>query len=438
MSKAYDRLEWEFIRLVFERLGFDPVWVNWVMQCLSTVSYSYLINDSALGTVVPHRGIRQGDPLSAYIFILCGEVLSRLFRAGQDSGDLTGVKIGQHCPHINHLLFADDIIFFTKATAECCESLASILKDYERASGQIINAAKSSIFFSSKTPQATRDWVKLVLGIDKEVGVGKYLGLPELFTRRKWDLFSSIVDKIKLRAVAWSTRRLSSAGKLTMLKSVLSGIPTYPMSCFQLPVGLCDQIQAALTRFWWDQNPDTWKMCWVSWESLAQHKEMGGLGLRDVKDFNTAMLAKNSWRILTSPHCLLACLLLGKYCHSSSLLSASCPKSASHGWRGVIAGTQLLKLQLGKAIGNGNSTKAWSEPWMSTTTPLIPFGPMTEATRDLYVSDLLLRGSGDWNRHLVDTVFPELAHHIYLIIPSLFHVEDTYCWYKTKTEVYSV
>lgn len=124
-------------------------------QCVSTVSYSYLINDSAHGSVIPNRGIRQGDPLSPYIFILCGEVLSGLCQAGQTSGDLTGVKIGHHCPRINHLLFADDTMFFTKATTECKNFLVSVLKEYENASKQLINTTKSSVSFSSKTPQET-------------------------------------------------------------------------------------------------------------------------------------------------------------------------------------------------------------------------------------------------------------------------------------------
>ena len=264
------------------------------MQCIETVIYSFLVNDSAHGAVTPQRGIRQGDHLSPYIFIICGEVLSGLCRAGQRSGELTGVKIGHHCPRINHLLFADDTIFFTKATTGSCESFALILRDYEKASGQRINAAKLSISFSSRTPQKTRSRVKLILGIDKEGGVGKYRSLPELFTRRKRDLFSSIVDRIRLRAASWSTCRLSPARKLTMLKSVLSAIPTYTMSCFPLPIGLCKQIQSVLTRFWWDADPSVRKLCWVAWDSLTQHKSDGGLGFRDILDFNTAMLAKNA------------------------------------------------------------------------------------------------------------------------------------------------
>ncbi|XP_013739903.1 uncharacterized protein LOC106442805 [Brassica napus] len=438
MSKAYDRLEWNFIQKVLEELGFDPKWVNWVMQCISTVSYSFLVNDAALGEVILSRGIRQGDPLSPYVFILCGEVFSGLCRAGQTSGALTGVKIGHRCPRINHLLFADDTMIFTKASTENCSALTLILKDYEKASGQLINATKSSISFSSKTPWETRARVKLLLGIEKEGGTGKYLGLPELFSRRKRDHFSSIVDRIKLRAAAWSTHRLSSSGKLTMLKSVLTAVPTFSMSCFLLSVGLCDQIQSALTRFWCDHDPSTRNICWVAWDNLTQHKDVGGLGLRDIQDFNVAMLAKNAWRILTNPECLLARLLIGKYCHSSSFLSAPCPSSASHGWRGVVAGCQLLQLQLGKAIGNGNSTKFWSDSWISSTSRTIPFGPPTEASRDIFVSDLLIRGSDEWNHTMVESTLPTLAQDIYLIKPSIYMVEDTYVWLKTKTGSYSV
>lgn len=279
MSKAYDRLEWDFIRQVFDQLGFDAVWTHWIMECVSTVSYSFLINDSVLGNIQPQRGIRQGDPLSPYMFILCAEVLSGLCTAAQDSGDLRGIKVARQCPRINHLLFADDTMFFVRADLRSCNTLKAILKDYESASGQLINTSKSYISFSAKTPQETRLRVKNTLGIAKEGGVGKYLGLPELFTRKKRDIFISIVDRIILRAASWSTRRLSGAGKLTMLKSVLSAIPNHAMSCFLLPVGLCSRIQYALTRFWWDTDLSTKKLYWISWDSLSQSKQTGGGGV---------------------------------------------------------------------------------------------------------------------------------------------------------------
>lgn len=97
-SKAYDRLKWYFIQAVFERMGFCQTWINWVFQCVSTVSYSFLLNTEALGSVIPQRGIRQGDPLSPYIFIICGEVLSDLCRGGQEDGTLSGIRVSRNIP----------------------------------------------------------------------------------------------------------------------------------------------------------------------------------------------------------------------------------------------------------------------------------------------------------------------------------------------------
>ena len=437
MSKAYDRLEWNFIKEVLTRLGFHRNWITWVMECLSTVSYSFLLNYSVHVEVIPQRGIQQGDPLSPYIFILCNEVLSGLCTKAQLDGSLVGIKVATNCPRINHLLFADDTMLFIRSYERSCSTLMWILSLYEAASGQKINSDKSSITFSTRTSQGVKIRIKQILGIDKEGGVGKYLGLPEHFGRRKKDLFASIVDKIQQRALSWSSHQLSTAGKLVLLQYVLSAIPTFPMSCFELPVSICKKIQSVVTRFWWDSNDGKKKMCWVSWEKLTQPKSAGGLGLKDIQWFNKALLAKNSWRMLTNPDCLLARVLLGKYCQNDKLLRVEALNTSSHGWRGILAGRDLLVEHLGKVIGNGSSTTIWGELWISTDHAMLPSSPVKEDESDLYVSDLILIGTGKWNLARIKKILPALAEEIMTLRPSLTGANDSYIWYPVASGSYS-
>lgn len=120
MSKAYDRIEWGFLRAILSRLGFHPVWINWIMECVSSVSYSFLINGSPRGQVYPTRGLRQASlPLSFY-----ARRCSPVCRAQQD-GLLSGIRASLQSPRVSHLLFADDMMFFCKANTTNSEALVA-------------------------------------------------------------------------------------------------------------------------------------------------------------------------------------------------------------------------------------------------------------------------------------------------------------------------
>jgi hypothetical protein len=126
MEKTFDCKEWSFILAILSKLGFLSTWINWIRICITSPSFSILINGSPFGLFNPKRGLRQGDPLSHFLFILGFEVLSRLL-IGQESQDLLkGIKIARSCSLISHLLFADDLILFAKATS----SKANILKAF--------------------------------------------------------------------------------------------------------------------------------------------------------------------------------------------------------------------------------------------------------------------------------------------------------------------
>lgn len=130
-------------------MGFDQIWINWIMKCVESVSFSVLINGSSHGWIKPERGIRQGDPLSPYMFILCFEVLSHLLTQAATNQQLKGMKIGQG-PTINHLMFADDALFFCHAHKKSCTTILKILQAYEEVSGQAVNLNKYAITFGSR------------------------------------------------------------------------------------------------------------------------------------------------------------------------------------------------------------------------------------------------------------------------------------------------
>ncbi|XP_023644536.1 uncharacterized protein LOC111832445 [Capsella rubella] len=168
MSKAYDRVEWTFLRALMEKMGFDQKWVGWIMHCISSVSYRILINGDPKGRVRPTRGIRQGDPISPYLFILCTEALIAQIRRAEEEGKIQGLRISNASPRVSHLLFADDSLFFCKADPQHSKEIIDIIRRYGDASGQEINFAKSSIMFGNDIPALLRQEIKTIVGISQE------------------------------------------------------------------------------------------------------------------------------------------------------------------------------------------------------------------------------------------------------------------------------
>lgn len=328
-------------------------------------------------------------------------------------------------------------MLFLETNKGNCTALTNILRKYEEASGQSINNAKSAITFSRKTPLDLKLMTKGELKIEKEGGTGKYLGLPEHFGRRKRDMFSSIVDRIKMRAHSWTNKLLSSAGKLVMLQSVLSAVPSYSMSYFALPISLCKRIQSAVTRFWWDNNESQRKMAWVSWDSMAKPKAIGGLGVRDFQTFNVALLAKISWRLLHNPDCLLSRVLMGKYSPDANILLATEASAMSQGWRSILMDRDLLVQNLGWLVGNGQSISVWNDPWLNSRCQERPTGPPVESFKDLTVSELMVPESCEWDIRKIQLCAPDFEDKIVCIKPSQTGAPDKLIWLGTKSGDYS-
>ena len=148
MSKAYDRVNWNFLKAVLTTMKFDPKWIRWIMECVSFVSYTLLVNGNLTSTFHPTQGLRQGDPLSPYLFLLCANILSISLLQAEYSNKIKGVKVGRSGISFAHLFFANDSLLFFKNDKNSLGNIQSILNRYCSISGQKINLAKFDLFCS--------------------------------------------------------------------------------------------------------------------------------------------------------------------------------------------------------------------------------------------------------------------------------------------------
>jgi len=151
MAKAFDMVEWGFLQATLESMGFPNQLISTIMKCVSSVTFAILINGQPTKTFTFQRGLRQGDPLSPYLFLLCADVLSGLLKTAQDKKVIQGIKIAKEAPMISHLLLADENLIFCKANTIEAQAIKDNIAQYEAASGQNVNFEKSKIIFSKNT-----------------------------------------------------------------------------------------------------------------------------------------------------------------------------------------------------------------------------------------------------------------------------------------------
>ncbi|XP_057422210.1 uncharacterized protein LOC130716023 [Lotus japonicus] len=437
MSKAYDRVEWPFLRAVLAHMGFPASWVTLIMNCIMTVRFSIMLNGNPQPYFAPKRGLRQGDPLSPYLFILCGEAFSALIQRSIAASTLHGIKIARGAPIISHLLFADDSILFARASLEEAECVQNILATYERASGQMINFDKSMLSVSRNVLENCFQDLQQMLGVKAVESYDRYLGLPTIIGRSKTQVFRFIKDRVWKKLKGWKEKTLSRAGREVLIKAVAQAIPSYVMSCFILPDSLCQEIEGMIARFFWGGDASKKGLHWLNWGKLCRPKLEGGLGFRGFKSFNLALVAKNWWRIYSNPESILARTYKAVYYPATSLMQARKGYRPSYAWSSIQKTSWMFDEGCCWRVGDGKNVRIWEDNWLPTGPPLSYRQDVAAEHNLRLVADLLLPSGRGWNKALIEWTFcPATAERIISVPLPLHQMEDALFWAAAQDGIY--
>jgi hypothetical protein len=388
LSKAYDRVDWLFLRQVMQKLGFSHRFVGWIMTCVTSVRYVVKFNGTLLDSFAPSGGLRQGDPLSPFLFLFVADGLSALLNKGIHENSLSPIKVCRRAPGVSHLLFADDTLLFFKASSEQATWVKQTLDTYASSTGQLINPSKCSLLFGDSCPTDIKEVVRQILNVTSSVFEEKYLGLPTPHGRMSRGKFQNLQAQLTKRLLMWGDGHLAQAGREVFIKSVAQALPTYLMGVFKLPFSVCDDLTKLVRNFYWGAKDGKRKTHWRSWEKLQKPKSQGGLGFRDFRLFNQALLARQAWRLLIKPDSLCARVLKAKYYPNGRLEDTVFSGNASSTWQAITHGLDLLKKGLIWRVGNGQSIRIWRDAWIPRPTT---YKPVSSKRRCIlrFVSELI-------------------------------------------------
>ncbi|XP_074282600.1 uncharacterized protein LOC141607138 [Silene latifolia] len=436
MHKAFDRVSWNFLMSALDLFGFPISWRNLIWECISTVTYSIMINGEPSASFHPSCGLRQGDPLSPYLFIMCMEILSRQLQAAESRHQLFGLKISRYAPPLSHLFYADDAFICCKATPASFESIRDIFHDFEAASGQMINLQKSFIKFSPNSPADFKSHMTSILRMKDADSFGTYLGVPVDLPKCKKNAFHDLLDKITTRISSWASLHLSQPSKLVIINSILIGSLCRILAAVPLPLSVSKKLDSLIAAFWWSKNSSQRSIHWLSQPHLHTPKDTGGLGIKSVTVLSQAYLLNNFWRIHHRPTGILAKYLAPKYRKDFPIPSQKSKISQpSFVWQGLCKVAATCSEAMAWKAGNGNLINLLTSHWVQGKKPGVR---QDQSCHSLALSDLIYE-NGSWKTPLIFRVFDtSTAKAILAIEPPLLEIDDYLYWKYTEDGAYNI
>ncbi|KAJ0780983.1 putative RNA-directed DNA polymerase [Helianthus annuus] len=404
INKAYDSVNWAFLNSIMDQMKFPRRWRSWVMATLQSARASVLVNGSPTREFECSRGLRQGDPLSPFLFVIVMEALTGIMKKATKVGLFNGIKLSSEGMSLSHLLYADDAIFIGDWAVSNIKNLKRILRCFYLASGLRVNLEKCSLYGIGVEDHEIEGMADL-LRCKKGNFPFKHLGLlvgANMNLERNW---KPVIEIFRNRLSLWKARTLSYGGRITLIKSVLNALPTYFFSLFKAPLKVLDALDRIRRVFFWGGSEEKAKMNWVAWEKTIAPVEYGGLGFGSLRDANLAMLAKWWWRFKTEKMGLWRQVVWSIHHSSRGWSDVPAKLSIAGPWKQIVNIRKVLlqaNIDLSNTIsatlGNGRNISFWLDSWADSTPFYIKFPALfkTERTKTCLVHDRMTCSGSNW------------------------------------------
>ncbi|GJU04557.1 RNA-directed DNA polymerase, eukaryota [Tanacetum coccineum] len=366
-EKAYDSVRWDFLDDVLGKFGFGDKWRKWIQCCLHSSKGSIIINGSPTDEFQFGRGLKQGDPLSPFLFLLIMESLHISFQRVVDAGMFHGIDVGG-LVNLSHMFYADDAVFIGEWSESNITSLIHVLDCFHKVSGLKINMCKSKIMGievdNGKVSRAATKFGCLVLKAPF-LYLGSYVG-GDMNKIQSW---KDIIDRIRRRLSRWKMKMLSIGGRLMLIKSVLGSMPIFHMSMFKVPAGVIQILESLRSKFFNGHESSGKKASWVQWKKALAPKDNGDLGIFSLYALNRGLIFKWVWRFLAHEPTLWSRVIKAIHGANGKIDEIS-GKGANSCWINIIKEVRRLEekginllLFMKKKLGNGLSTLFWDDVW---------------------------------------------------------------------------
>ncbi|GAU26515.1 hypothetical protein TSUD_361480 [Trifolium subterraneum] len=381
-EKACNSVDWGFLEYMLRRLSFCNKWVEWIRACVFAGNLSVLVNGSPTTEINIQRGLKQGDPLAPFLFLLVAEDFVGLMRNAVALNLFKGFSIGSEGLVISHLQYADDTLCIGDDTLKNLWTLKAILRGFELASGLKVNFWKSSLIGVNVSNDYMVNACNF-LNCKRGVIPFMYLGLPVGANPRRCSTWDPLVERLRKRLRAWGNRYVSLGGRIVLINFVLNAIPIFYLSLFKMPVLVIKKIIRIQREFLWGGVKGGRKISWVKWKEVCKPRCQGGLGVRDVGKVNLSLLIKWRWRLLQPEGAFWKELLVAKYGEMvrQKLHWNDCPipSRASSWWKDICEidvceeGSWFAQ-HVFRRVGKGDSIRFWKDCWFGNS-PLCDLFP---------------------------------------------------------------